>query len=78
MHIHGAHFIYKDTKIFNRLREWYVVARYGHWSKIEGDLAYLDLVPMAVSSVLSLFIFNILSLTLHLKTLSTQMKRLRH
>ena len=43
MHIHGQCFIYKDTKISNRLRERNVVARYGHRSKIEGDLAYLRL-----------------------------------
>ena len=40
MHIHGECFIYKDTKISDRLREWYVVARYGHRSKTEGDLIY--------------------------------------
>ena len=43
MHIHGQCFIYKDTKIFNRLRERYVVARYGHMSEAEGDLTYLRL-----------------------------------
>ena len=53
MHIHGECFIYKNTKTSNRLRERYVVARYGHRSKTEGDLLILGLVPMAMSSVLS-------------------------
>ena len=43
LHIHGECFIYKDTKISNRLREQYVVARCGHRSKTEGDLTYLRL-----------------------------------
>ena len=43
MHVHGECFIYKDTKISIRLREWYVVARYGHRSKTGGDLIYLRL-----------------------------------
>ena len=43
MHIHGEYFIYKDTKISDRLREWFVVTRYGHRSKTEGDLTYLRL-----------------------------------
>ena len=43
MHIHGVCFIYKDNKISDRLREWYIVARYGHRSKTEGDLTYLRL-----------------------------------
>ena len=43
MYIHGECFIYKDTKISDRLREWYVVARYEHTSKTEGDLTYLRL-----------------------------------
>ena len=48
MHIHGECFIYKNTKISDRLREWYVVARYGHRSKTEGDRLILGLVPMAI------------------------------
>ena len=43
MHTHGKCFIYKDTKISDKLREWYVVARYGHRSKTKGDLTYLRL-----------------------------------
>ena len=43
MLIHGECFIYKDAKISNRLREWYVVTRYRHRSKIGGDLTYLRL-----------------------------------
>ena len=41
MHIHGECFVNKDSKISNRLREWYVVVRYGHRSKTESDLTYL-------------------------------------
>ena len=43
MYIHGECFIYKDTKISNRLREWYVITRDGHRSKNGGDLTYLRL-----------------------------------
>ena len=35
-HIHGECFVYKDTKIFNRPRDWYVVAIHLHRSKTGG------------------------------------------
>ena len=43
MYIHGECFIYKDTKISNRLRKLYVVTRDGHSSKVGSDLTYLRL-----------------------------------
>ena len=57
MHIHGECFIYKDTKIYNRLRERYAVARYGHRSKTEDDLTYFRLGTN--SSKLSFFIIHL-------------------
>ena len=40
MHIRGECFIYKDTEISSRLKDWYVITRDGHRSKVRGNLIY--------------------------------------